>query len=118
MKTAIIHEWLVTQAGAESVLESIYKLFPGTIHTLFHDPDGLVGTQWENVEVTASMLQRLPFGKKRHRMFLPLYPMAIEQFDLRDYKLVDVRRQFAIVPQEPGLGCELDLEAVERYAVA
>jgi muconate cycloisomerase len=25
---------------------------------------------------------------------------------------------YAIVPQEPGLGCELDLEAVERYAVA
>jgi glycosyltransferase involved in cell wall biosynthesis len=88
MKTAIIHEWLVTQAGAESVLQSIYNLYPGPIHTLFHDPDGLVGTQWENVEVTASMLQRLPFGRKHHRAFLPLYPMAIEQFDLRDYNLI------------------------------
>lgn len=88
MKTAIIHEWLVTQAGAESVLESIYKLYPGTIHTLFHDPDGLIGTQWENVEVTTSMLQRLPFGKKHHRAFLPLFPMAIEQFDLREYNLI------------------------------
>lgn len=88
MKTAIIHEWLVTQAGAESVLQSIYNLYPGTIHTLFHDPEGLVGTQWENVEVTASMLQRLPFGRKHHRAFLPLYPMAIEQFDLRDYNLI------------------------------
>ena len=88
MKTALIHEWLVTQAGAESVLESIYKLYPGTIHTLFHNPKGLVGTQWENVEVTTSMLQRMPFGKKRHRIYLPLYPMAIEQFDLRDYKLI------------------------------
>ena len=88
MKTAIIHEWLVTQAGAESVLESIYKLYPGPIHTLFHDPDALIGTQWENVEVTASMLQRLPFGKKHHRAFLPFFPMAIEQFDLREYNLI------------------------------
>ncbi len=88
MNTAIIHEWLVTQAGAESVLESIYKLYPGTIHTLFHDPDGLKNTQWEHVEVTTSMLQRLPFGRKKYRAYLPLFPMAIEQFDLRDYNLI------------------------------
>lgn len=88
MKTAIIHEWLVTQAGAESVLQSIYHLYPGTIHTLFHDPDALVGTQWEHVEVTTSMLQHLPFGRKKYRAYLPLFPMAIEQFDLRDYNLI------------------------------
>jgi glycosyltransferase involved in cell wall biosynthesis len=34
------------------------------------------------------MLQRLPLGRKHHRAFLPLYPMAIEQFDLRDYNLI------------------------------
>lgn len=88
MKTAIIHEWLVTQAGAEAVLQSIFNLYPGTIHTLFHNPDGLKGTQWEDVKVVTSMLQRIPFGRKRHRAFLPLYPMAIEQFDLREYNLI------------------------------
>ncbi|MBD3419499.1 MAG: glycosyltransferase [Chitinivibrionales bacterium] len=88
MKTALIHEWLVTNAGAESVLQSIYKLFPGDIHALFHDPDGLRGTLWENADVTTSMLQRLPFGRKRYRAYLPLFPMAVEQFDLRDYKLI------------------------------
>jgi len=88
MKTAIIHEWLVTQAGAESVLQSIYNLYPGTIHTLFHDPDGLVDTQWEQVDVITSFLQRYPFAQKHYRAFLPLFPMAIEQFDLRDYNLV------------------------------
>ncbi len=88
METAIIHEWLVTQAGAESVLQSIYNLYPGKIFTLFHDPDELKNTQWEKVEINTSILQRLPFGRKHHRAFLPLYPMAIEQFDLRDYKLI------------------------------
>ncbi|MDD5676206.1 MAG: glycosyltransferase [Chitinivibrionales bacterium] len=88
MKTAIIHEWLVTQAGAESVLQSIYQLYPGDLFTLFHDPDGLRDTPWEHVPVRTSMLQRLPLGKKHHRAFLPLFPMAIEQFDLREYPLI------------------------------
>lgn len=88
MKTALIHEWMVTQAGAESVLGSMVDLYPGPIHTLFHDPDGLKGTRWEDAEIYTSMLQRIPFGRKHHRSFLPLYPMAIEQFDLRDYGLV------------------------------
>jgi glycosyltransferase involved in cell wall biosynthesis len=88
MRTAIIHEWLVTMAGAESVLQSIYKLYPGTIYTLFHDPQGIVGAPFADAPIYMSMLQRLPFGKKHHRAFLPLYPMAIEQFDLRDHDLV------------------------------
>lgn len=88
MNTAIIHEWLVTMAGAESVLKSIYKLYPGTIYTLFHNPEGIKGAAFADAPIYMSMLQRLPFGKKHHRAFLPLYPMAIEQFDLRDYELV------------------------------
>ncbi len=78
----------MTLAGAESVLQSIYKLYPGTIYTLFHDPEGVKGAPFADAPIYMSMLQRLPFGKKHHRAFLPLYPMAIEQFDLRDHDLV------------------------------
>jgi glycosyltransferase involved in cell wall biosynthesis len=88
MYIALIHEWLVTLAGAESVLESIYKIYPGTIYTLFYDKDAIKGSVFENTPVYCSMLQRLPFGKKHHRLYLPLYPMAIEQFDLREYNLI------------------------------
>jgi glycosyltransferase involved in cell wall biosynthesis len=88
INTAIIHEWLVTVAGAESVLQSIYKLYPGTIYTLFHDPDPLKGSPWERLPVTTSLLQHFPLARKHHRLFLPLFPMAIEQFDLREHKLI------------------------------
>jgi glycosyltransferase involved in cell wall biosynthesis len=88
MNTAIIHEWLVTIAGAESVLQSIHKLYPGSIYTLFHDKDALRGTEWEKIKVTTSLLQNIPFARKHHRLFLPLFPMAVEQFDLRDHKLI------------------------------
>ena len=88
MNPAIIHEWLVTLAGAESVLQSIHKLYPGRIYTLFHDPKGVRGSPWENPDIRTSLLQRLPFASKHHRAFLPLFPMAIEQFDLRSHDLV------------------------------
>jgi glycosyltransferase involved in cell wall biosynthesis len=88
MNPAIIHEWLVTLAGAESVLQSIHKLYPGRIYTLFHDPEGVKGSPWEHPDIRTSMLQRLPFASKHHRAFLPLFPMAIEQFDLRQHDLI------------------------------
>lgn len=88
INTAIIHEWLVTIAGAESVLQSIYKLYPGDIYTLFHDPDQVKGAAWSDARIRTSFLQRFPSGRKHHRIFLPLFPMAIEQFDLREHKLI------------------------------
>ncbi len=35
-----------------------------------------------------SFIQKLPFAKKKHRNYLPLFPLAIEQFDLSSYDLV------------------------------
>ncbi len=61
---------------------------PGDIHTLFHDPAALEHTEWSEATVHTSFLQRLPQAKKHHRLFFPLYPLAIEQFDLREYKLI------------------------------
>ncbi|MEX0361884.1 MAG: glycosyltransferase, partial [Allomuricauda sp.] len=37
---------------------------------------------------TNSLIQRLPFGRKKYRNYLPLFPLAIEQFDLSGYDLV------------------------------
>jgi glycosyltransferase involved in cell wall biosynthesis len=88
MKSAIIHEWLVTIAGAESVLQSIHSLYPSDIFTLFHDPDGVRGSVWEEAKVNTSFLQHMPLGRKKHRMYLPFFPMAVEQFDLRNYKMI------------------------------
>ena len=82
--TAIIHEWLVTLAGAESVLHSIYKLYPGSIYTLFHDPEQVKGTIWDESRIKTSILQRIPFARKHHRAFLPL-SHAARAADLRDH---------------------------------
>jgi glycosyltransferase involved in cell wall biosynthesis len=38
--------------------------------------------------VTTSFIQRLPFARRRYRAYLPLMPLAIEQFDLSSYDLI------------------------------
>lgn len=89
MRVAIIHEWLVTIGGAEKVTKAILDLFPDAdIFTLVAKKsicDELM-IPWERVHT--SFIQRLPFATKKHRLFLPLYPFAVEQFDLRGYDLV------------------------------
>jgi glycosyltransferase involved in cell wall biosynthesis len=88
MNPAIIHEWLVTIAGAESVLQSITNLYPGKIYTLFHNPRAVQGTVFEKMPIVTSLLQGFPMAHRHHRLFLPLFPMAVEQFDLREHKLI------------------------------
>src|SRR5690606_19548897 len=39
-------------------------------------------------QATTSFLQRMPFARTRYRSYLPLMPLAIEQFDLSGYDLI------------------------------
>jgi glycosyltransferase involved in cell wall biosynthesis len=89
VKTAIVHDWLVTYAGAERVLEQMLDVLPDAeLYSLidFVPPDerGFLGGR----EVRTSFIQRLPWARTRYRSYLPLMPLAIEQFDLSSYDLV------------------------------
>lgn len=89
MKVAIIHDWLVTYAGAERVLEQLIKLWPEA--DLFSLVDFLPANQRQfilNKPVQTSFIQKLPFASKKYRQYLPLMPLAVEQFDLGGYDLV------------------------------
>lgn len=88
MKVAIIHDWLVTYAGAEKVLEQIVYLFPeAEVYTLINHLSN-EDTFLKNKEVKTSFIQNLPFSKKKYRAYLPVMPIAIEQFDLSSYDLI------------------------------
>jgi glycosyltransferase involved in cell wall biosynthesis len=89
MRVAIVHDWLVTYAGAERVLEQMLLCYPDAeLYSLidFVPPSerGFLGGR----RVHTSFLQRLPGVRRRYRSFLPLMPIAIEQFDLSGYDLV------------------------------
>jgi glycosyltransferase involved in cell wall biosynthesis len=89
MKTAVVHEWLVTYAGSERVVEQMLALYPeADLFSLVEFlPDSLRGFI-QHKPVTTSFLQRLPFANPRFRQYLPLMPLAIEQFDLSNYDLI------------------------------
>lgn len=89
MKIAVVHDWLVTYAGAERVLEEILRCFPQA--DLFSLVDFLPVHERgfiQDKSVTASFIQKFPFAKKKYRAYLPLMPLAVEQFDLSQYDLV------------------------------
>jgi glycosyltransferase involved in cell wall biosynthesis len=85
MRSAIVHYWLLNMRGGEKVVEALCRLLPDAdVFTLFYDPDRVSETIRAH-RVRASFLQ--PF-RKGYRSLLPLMPLALESFDLREYDLV------------------------------
>ncbi len=88
MKTAIVHEWLTQLTGSEKVVENIYRLYPSPLYVLVKDPNSIKGTIFEHMEIHTSFIQKLPGARTKYRNYLFLFPLAVEQFDLRDYDLI------------------------------
>ncbi|MGR6466428.1 glycosyltransferase [Rhizobium sp. PAMB 3182] len=89
MRVAIVHDWLYTIGGAERVLHEIIQCYPDAdVFSLF---DFLTPEDRAKIGISkthTSFLQKLPFVRRSHRLFLPLMPIAIEQFDLSPYDLI------------------------------
>lgn len=89
MKIAIVHDWLTVYAGAERVLEQMLVCLPEA--DLFSIVDFLPAERRGfilNKSAKTSFIQNMPFVRTRYRQYLPLMPLAVEQFDLSDYDLV------------------------------
>ena len=89
LRVAVVHDFLYTYGGAERVVEQLLTVFPqADVFALFDflpvDSRGFL----KGRPVTPSFLQKLPGAKRRHRWFLPLMPLAIEQLDVSGYDLV------------------------------
>ena len=88
VRVALIHDWLTGMRGGEKALEVFCELFPtADLFTLVY-LKGTVTPMIERRAVKRSPIQWLPFAGKLYRQYLPLFPMAVEQFDLDDYDLV------------------------------
>ncbi len=88
LRVALVHDWLTGMRGGEKVLEAIAGLFPGApIYTLLH-LRGSVSAALEAHPVETSFLQRAPGVRRHYRRYLPLFPAAVEDFDLSGFDLV------------------------------
>jgi len=89
IRVAIIHEWFIDYSGSERVVEQMLNIFPqadlyAQVEFL---PDNLRGFI-KNKKVNTSFIQKLPGAKTKYRNYLPLMPLAVEQFDMSKYDLV------------------------------
>jgi glycosyltransferase involved in cell wall biosynthesis len=87
-RVALVHDWLTGMRGGEKCLEVLCELFPrADLYTLVHVP-GQVSPVIESRRIVTSFIQRLPRAATAYRKYLPLFPAAIEKFDLGAYDLV------------------------------
>jgi glycosyltransferase involved in cell wall biosynthesis len=87
-KIALVHDWLTGMRGGEKVLEAVCERYPeAELFTLVHIK-GSVSPTIERLRPQTSFIQRLPMVRRAYRAYLPLFPTAIEQFDLDRFDLV------------------------------
>jgi glycosyltransferase involved in cell wall biosynthesis len=88
MKVALVHDYLNQMGGAERVVIALHELFPDApIYTSIYDP-ARVDPAFQKMDIRTSFMQKLPLVTKHHQPYLPLYPFAMENLDLRGYDLV------------------------------
>jgi glycosyltransferase involved in cell wall biosynthesis len=87
-RVVLVHDWLTGMRGGEKVLESLCRVLPhAEILTLVHKR-GSVSPLISGRPIRTSPIQWLPRATERYRHYLPLFPTAIELFDLDDADLV------------------------------
>jgi len=87
-RVALVHDWLTGMRGGEKVLEIFAELFPAAdLFTLLH-VRGSVSPAIAGRRIRTSFVQLLPGVERHYRWALPLFPTAIEAFDLAGYDLV------------------------------
>ncbi len=88
LKVALVHDWLTGMRGGERCLEAFCELFPDAdIYTLLH-VKGSVSPTIECHRIRTSLIQSLPLAGSWYRYYLPLFPLAIERFQLESYDLI------------------------------
>jgi glycosyltransferase involved in cell wall biosynthesis len=88
VRVALVHDWLTGMRGGEKVLEALCERYPDAeILTLVHRR-GSVSPAIERHHIHTSLVQHLPGASAHYRRYLPLFPTAIERFDLSRFDFV------------------------------
>lgn len=79
MTVALVHDYLTQRGGAERVVLSMLRAFPGApLHTSLYDPDGTY-PEFEGADVRTMGLDRAKPLRRHHRLALPLLAPAFSR---------------------------------------
>lgn len=88
-RVVLVHDWLTGMRGGEKVLASLCRLLPGAdLLTLVHKRGSVTPAITGGRRLRTSWIQHLPAPARLYRHYLPLFPAAIEHFDLDDVDVV------------------------------
>ncbi len=88
LKVAIVCDWLTNMGGAERVVLSVAKAFPGApIYTSVFAPEKMPA--FKGLDIRPTYLQGLPrFLRNRHQLFPVFRAHAFSHLDLSEYDIV------------------------------
>jgi glycosyltransferase involved in cell wall biosynthesis len=89
VRIAVVHDWLDTWRGGESVLAEILRIYPhADLFTLVDFLPDADRRRLDGKHARTSFLQHVPLAKTHFRLLLPLFPRAIESLDVSAYDVV------------------------------
>jgi glycosyltransferase involved in cell wall biosynthesis len=91
MRVAIVHYWWLSNRGGEAVVAALAQMFPDADLFVHVCDEALVretlGAGFRG-RIVQSFIARWPGARRHYQKYLPLMPLACEQWDLSDYDLV------------------------------
>jgi glycosyltransferase involved in cell wall biosynthesis len=88
LRIALVHYWYVRRRGGERVLDVLAEMFPqADLYIMVAEPKSMPPAT-AALKLTTSFLQKIPGAKRHYRKMMPLFPLALEQFNLNAYDLV------------------------------
>lgn len=88
-RIAFVIDSLPSLGGGERVLFTALEIFPkADLFTLVYNRHAFTDSPIASRNLNTSFLDRISLAHTHHRLFLPLMPFAIEQFDLCNYDII------------------------------
>jgi glycosyltransferase involved in cell wall biosynthesis len=88
LRIALVHDWLTGMRGGEKCLDVLCQAFPrATLYTLIHRRASL-SPAIESMAIRTSPLQAIPGVFRYYRHLLPIMPLAMRAWRLKDVDLV------------------------------
>ena len=88
LRIALVHDWLNQIGGAEDVLEALKRLYPASpVFTSIY-ARAQMPAHYQDWDIRQLWIDRLPAIHRRHQAYLPLYPLAWNSLDLRNFEVI------------------------------
>ena len=89
VSVALVHEFFCNLGGSDQVAATLHQLYPqAPVYTLLVSSRNKDAELLRGMDLRCSFVQRLPLARRWHEPYLPLFPAAIESFDLSGYELI------------------------------